>query len=58
MRGRGDRRDPRRRYGLVSTWQSHWEGATPGQAMTYVAIHEGTVEFKEKVTDQEYRKMA
>ena len=25
-------------------------------AMTYVAIHEGTVEFGEKVTDEEYKK--
>ena len=40
--------------------QRHWEGATPGHAMTYVAIQEEpdgkTVEFREKVTDEEYRK--
>lgn len=35
--------------------QMHWEGATPDHAMTYVAIHEGYVEFGEKVTDEEYR---
>lgn len=33
----------------------HWEGATPEHEMTYVAVHEGTVEFGEKVTDAEYR---
>lgn len=33
----------------------HWEGATPGHAMTYVAIHEQTVEFGERVTDEQYR---
>ena len=36
--------------------QRHWEGATPDQAMTYVAIHEQSVEFSKKVTDEEYRK--
>lgn len=36
--------------------QRHWEGATPDHAMTYVAIHEGAVEFREKVTDGEYQK--
>lgn len=37
--------------------QRHWEGATPDQAMTYVAIQESAlVEFEEKVTDEEYRK--
>ena len=35
--------------------QRHWEGATPDHAMTYVAIHEGAVEFREKVTDEEYQ---
>ncbi len=34
--------------------QRHWEGATPTQAMTYVAIHEGSVEFEERVTNEEY----
>ena len=33
----------------------HWEGAAPGVAMTYIAIHEAkdgrAVEFGEKVTD-------
>ena len=33
----------------------HWEGATPDHAMTYIAVHEGTVEFREKVTDEEYQ---
>ncbi len=32
----------------------HWEGATPDQAMTYVAVHEHTVEFTQSVTDEEY----
>jgi quercetin dioxygenase-like cupin family protein len=36
--------------------QRHWEGATPDYAMTYVALHEGAVEFKQKVTDEEYQK--
>ena len=35
--------------------QRHWEGATPDQAMTYVAMHEGSVEFREQVTDGEYQ---
>ena len=38
----------------------HWDGATPDHAMTYIAIHEAkdgkTVEFGEKVTDEEYQK--
>ena len=36
--------------------QRHWEGATPDGAMTYVALHEGSVEFGEKVNDKEYQK--
>lgn len=36
--------------------QKHWEGATPDQEMTYVAIQEGGVEFGTKVTDEEYGK--
>lgn len=35
--------------------QRHWEGATLDQAMTYVALHEGGVDFGERVTDAEYR---
>jgi len=35
--------------------QRHWEGATPDQAMSYVAVHEQSVEFGERVTDEEYR---
>ena len=38
----------------------HWEGATPDQAMTYVAVQEEPdgrgVEFGEKVGDEDYRK--
>ena len=37
--------------------QRHWEGATPGHGMTYVALQEedgSVVEFWEKVTDEEY----
>jgi quercetin dioxygenase-like cupin family protein/nucleoside-diphosphate-sugar epimerase len=34
----------------------HWEGATPTDEMTYIALHETTVEFGEKVTDDEYYK--
>jgi quercetin dioxygenase-like cupin family protein len=34
----------------------HWEGATAQDAMAYIAIHEGTVEFKQRVTEDEYRK--
>lgn len=37
----------------------HWDGATPDHAMTYIAIHEArggrVVEFREKVTDEEYQ---
>ena len=36
--------------------QRHWEGATPDQAMTYVAVQEGGVTFEERVTDEEYRR--
>lgn len=40
--------------------QRHWDGATPDHALTYIAVHEAkggrAVEFKEKVTDEEYRK--
>ena len=39
--------------------QRHWDGATPGHAMTYIAVHETeggrAVEFGERVTDEEYR---
>ena len=35
--------------------QSHWEGATPDHVMTYVAVQEGGVQFRESVTDEEYR---
>ena len=38
----------------------HWEGATPDQAMTYVAVQEegdaGGIRFVASVTDEEYRK--
>ena len=33
----------------------HWEGATPDEAMTYLAVHEGTVRFGQRVTDEQYR---
>lgn len=40
--------------------QKHWEGATPDQAMTFVAIQEEgdgqTIEFTGKVSDEEYQK--
>lgn len=35
--------------------ERHWEGATPDQPMTYIAIHEVGVEFGEPVTDEQYR---
>ena len=39
--------------------QRHWEGATPDQAMTYVALQEegsgGGVQFLSTVTDAEYQ---
>lgn len=35
--------------------ERHWEGATPDQEMTCVALHETTVEFGERVTDEQYR---
>lgn len=34
--------------------QRHWEGATPDQSMSYVAIHEQGVQFGERVTDDQY----
>ncbi|KQS36809.1 cupin domain-containing protein [Pedobacter sp. Leaf194] len=38
----------------------HWDGATPSQTLTYIAIHESkngnAVRFLEKVTDEEYSK--
>jgi quercetin dioxygenase-like cupin family protein len=37
----------------------HWDGATPDEAMTYVAVHEKkdgrAVEFGDAVTDDEYQ---
>lgn len=40
--------------------ERHWEGATPDQAMSYVAVQEETdgrsVKFGERVTDEEYLK--
>lgn len=42
-----------------SPGQRHWDGATPEQAMTYIALQETqdgrAVEFGEPVTDEEYR---
>jgi quercetin dioxygenase-like cupin family protein len=39
--------------------QKHWHGATPGTAMTHIAIQEAlngsTVDWLEKVPDDEYR---
>ena len=39
--------------------EKHWHGATPTTAMTHIAIQEAldgkTVEWMEKVTDEEYR---
>jgi quercetin dioxygenase-like cupin family protein len=38
----------------------HWHGATPTTAMTHIAIQEAlngsTVEWMEKVSDEQYRK--
>lgn len=41
--------------------EKHWEGGTPDQSMTYVAVQEeagGIVQFVAKVTDEEYLKKA
>lgn len=35
---------------------AHWEGGTPEEAMTYIALHEGQVQFTGPVTDEEYGK--
>jgi quercetin dioxygenase-like cupin family protein len=35
--------------------QRHWEGATPDQSMTYLALHEGSVAFGDAVTDEQYQ---
>ena len=32
----------------------HWEGGTPDHAMTYIALHEGQVEFTGPVSDAQY----
>jgi quercetin dioxygenase-like cupin family protein len=38
----------------------HWHGATPGNAMSHIAVQEAqdgrAVDWLEKVTDAEYRK--
>ncbi len=34
--------------------ERHWDGATPDEAVTYVALHEGVVQFLDAVTDAEY----
>jgi quercetin dioxygenase-like cupin family protein len=40
--------------------EKHWHGATPGMAMTHIAIQEGLdgkmVDWMEKVSDAQYRK--
>lgn len=40
--------------------EKHWHGASPAVAMTHIAIQEAldgkTVEWMEKVTDEEYRR--
>lgn len=36
--------------------ERHWEGSTPEEAMTCVALQEGGVQFGEGVTEEEYRK--
>jgi quercetin dioxygenase-like cupin family protein len=40
--------------------EKHWHGATPTTAMAHIAIHESlngkTVEWLEKVSDEQYRK--
>lgn len=35
--------------------QAHWEGGTPREEMTYIALHEGHVQFTGPVTDKEYQ---
>ena len=41
--------------------EKHWHGATPGKALTHIAIQESldgkVVEWMEKVSDQQYRKI-
>jgi quercetin dioxygenase-like cupin family protein len=43
-----------------SPGEKHWHGATPTAAMTHIAVHEQldgkTVEWLEKVTDEQYRR--
>lgn len=34
--------------------EEHWDGATPSEAMSYVALHEVGVVFGDAVTDEEY----
>lgn len=52
--GRGPR-DDRVHVATRPAGATHWEGATPDHAMTYVALHESTVDFQEKVTDEQYQ---
>jgi quercetin dioxygenase-like cupin family protein len=33
----------------------HWHGATPTTFMTHIAVSDGTTEWAEHVTDEEYR---
>jgi len=45
---------------IIHPGEKHWHGASPTMAMTHIAIHEQlggkTVEWLEKVTDEQYRK--
>ncbi len=45
---------------LIGPGEKHWHGACPTMTMTHIAIHEQldgkTVEWLEKVTDEQYRK--
>ena len=44
---------------IIAPGEKHWHGASPTFAMTHIAIHEQldgkTVEWLEKVTDEQYR---
>jgi quercetin dioxygenase-like cupin family protein len=39
---------------LISPGEKHWHGASPGAAMTHVAINEAPTSWMEKVSDEQY----
>lgn len=40
---------------IAAPGEVHWHGAAPGTLMTHVAVSDGTTEWHEHVTDDEYQ---